>query len=252
MQHAEVAEAIGPLNKGLGPMEHAITPSEAATLGWNLLREDLSLPCAILYREKLLNNQQWMRRFIENYGVKIAPHGKTTMAPQLFEMQLQGGAWGITLATAHQTRVAYEHGVRRILMANQLIGKQNMAMIARLLRDPDVTFYCLVDSAEGVDALGACFAPLGLRVNVLIELGVMGGRTGVRDDAQLAAVLEALDRWKQTVLLSGVEVYEGVLDDEVAIRSFLRRACDVTARLLGGKTLCPDSSHSYRCRIGVV
>jgi D-serine dehydratase len=231
----EIAHPISPLNKGLGPVESAIMPGGVASLGWNLLREDLSLPSAILYRDRLLNNQQWMRRFIDSYGVKIAPHGKTTMAPRLFDTQLQGGAWGITLATAHQSRVAYEYGVRRVLMANELIGKQNLAIISQLLRDPSFTFYCLVDSAEGVDALGAWFAPLNQRIHVLIELGVMGGRAGVRDDAQLAGVLEALDRWKETVRLSGVEIYEGVLDDETAIRAFLRRASGVTARLLSEK-----------------
>lgn len=231
-EYSHFAEPIGPLNKGLGSMDRAILPGDVAGLGWNLLREDLSLPAAILYRDKLLNNQQWMRRFIDGYNVKFAPHGKTTMSPQLFDMQLKGGAWGITLATAHQTRVAYEHGVPRILMANQLIGKQNMAMISQLLRDPSFTFYCLVDSAEGVNALGAFFSALDQQIHVLIELGVMGGRCGVRDDAQLAAVLEALPRWKETVHLCGVEVYEGVLDNEASIRAFLRRACDVTARLL--------------------
>ena len=55
------------------------------------------------------------------------------MAPQLFRRQLDAGAWGITLATAHQTRIAYQHGVRRVLMANQLVGKQNMAIVAELL-----------------------------------------------------------------------------------------------------------------------
>ncbi len=226
---------ISPLNKGLGPMEHAVAASAADSLGWNLLREDLSLPVAVLYRDRLLSNQQWMRRFIDRYGVKLAPHGKTTMAPKLFDMQLQGGAWGITLATAHQTRVAYQHGVRRILMANQLIGRQNMAIISQLLRDPDFGFYCLVDSAEGVDALGAWFGKLDQPINVLIELGVMGGRAGVRDNTQLAAVLEALNRQQKTVSLCGVEVYEGVLTDEAAIRVFLRRACDLTARLLAEK-----------------
>jgi len=69
------------------------------------------------------------------------------MAPRLFEMQLQAGAWGITLATAHQTLVAYAHGVRRVLMANQLVGKENMAIVARFLKDPGFEYYCLVDSA---------------------------------------------------------------------------------------------------------
>jgi D-serine dehydratase len=40
-----------------------------------------------------------------------AAHGKTTMAPKLFRRQMEAGAWGITLATAVQTRVAYEHGI---------------------------------------------------------------------------------------------------------------------------------------------
>lgn len=235
-READITDTISPLEKGLGAMDGPIEPDEVIGLGWSLLREDLSLPSAILYRDRLLHNQEWMRRFIEAYRVKLAPHGKTTMAPQLFSMQLQAGAWGVTLATAHQTRVAYEHGVRRILMANQLIGKQNMATISRLLRDPEFTFYCLVDSAEGVDALAAWFAPLGLPVNVLIELGVTGGRAGVRDEAQLARVLQAVTQSKQSVRLAGIEVYEGVLDDEQSIRIFLRRACDVTARLLAEKS----------------
>ena len=123
-------------------------------LGWNLLREDLSLPSAVLYRDRLEHNLAWMQRFMDAYKVRLAPHGKTTMAPRLFEMQLKGGAWGITLASAQQTMVAHAHGVERVLMANQLVGKQNMQMIADLLGDPEFEFYCLVDSAAGVNLLG--------------------------------------------------------------------------------------------------
>src|SRR5258708_1561565 len=145
------APTVSPLNKGLGPFDTALSPGELATRGWNLLREDLSLPTAVLYQDRIVHNRDWMRTFIAEYGVLLAPHGKTTMAPQLFRMQLEGGAWGITLATAHQTLVAYEHGVRRILMANHLVGKHNMAIVARLLQDPGFTYYCLVDSAEPAD-----------------------------------------------------------------------------------------------------
>src|SRR5471030_844624 len=112
--------AAGPLNKGLGSCDRALEAADIADLDWNLLREDLSLPSAVLYEDKLMHNLNWMRQFISAYGVKLAPHGKTTMAPRLFDLQLQAGAWGITLATAHQTQVAYAHGVRRVLMANQL------------------------------------------------------------------------------------------------------------------------------------
>lgn len=231
------AIAIDALNKGIGHLDHALVPGEAAHLGWNLLREDLSLPAAVLYHDKLQHNLAWMKRFVDVYGVRLAPHGKTTMAPRLFEMQLDSGAWGITLATAPQVQVAYAHGVRRVLMANELIGKENMAIIARLLGDSGFEFYCLVDSAAQVDALGAYFSALGVRLHVLLELGVAGGRTGVRDDGQLRAVMDALDRWSSAVSLAGVEVYEGVLDNEASIRGFLERAVQLTRQLLDEKRI---------------
>jgi D-serine dehydratase len=228
-------ENVSPFNKGLGAMDQACSADHIPALGWNLLREDLSLPSAVLYREKLLHNQQWMRRFMEAYGAKLAPHGKTSMAPGLFQRQLEGGAWGITLATAHQTLVAHAHGVRRVLMANQLVGRSNMAIIAGLLRDAEFEFYCLVDSADQVEQLGEYFRSHALQLNVLIELGVPGGRAGVRDDEQLRSVLAAVERWRETIRLCGIEVYEGVLDNEPAIRAFLERACSVTGQLIAEK-----------------
>jgi D-serine dehydratase len=228
-------ETITHLNKGLGHLEKPLAQEDIVSPGWNLLREDLSLPSAVLYQEKLLHNLNWMYQFITAYGVKLAPHGKTSMAPKLFRMQLENGAWGITLATAHQTLVAYEHGVRRVLMANQLVGKENMAIIARLLQDPNFEYFCLIDSAVQVDQLGAFFSERGLRLNVLLELGVMGGRTGARDQGQVQSVISALSRWSGSLALSGVELYEGVLSDEAEIRAFLGWAVSVTKKLAAEK-----------------
>ena len=117
---------IDPLNKALGRLDAPLTPAEAGQPGWQLLREELSLPAAVLYEDRLVHNLQWMRKFMGAYGVQLAPHGKTTMAPKLFARQLAEGAWGITLATAQQTAAAAAHGVRRVLMANQLVGRRNM------------------------------------------------------------------------------------------------------------------------------
>jgi D-serine dehydratase len=225
-------QTIDPLNKALGWLQKPTEACELAARGWNLLAEDLALPAAVLYQSRLQHNAAWMQRFIEAYGVKLAPHGKTTMAPALFALQMETGAWGITLATAQQVRVAYAHGIRRILMANQLIGKGNMRILSELLADPDFTFYCLVDSPEQVRQLAAFFSERSLQIRVLVELGVEDGRCGVRNQAQLDSLLAALDQAKRTVLLCGVEVYEGVLKDEAGIRSFLGRAVTTMRTLL--------------------
>ena len=219
-------------NKGLGLLDQELHGKEFAQLGWNLLREDLSLPVAVLDAEKLGHNLEWMRQFIDAYGVRLAPHGETTMAPKLFEMQMSHGAWGITLATAHQTFVAWRHGLRRVLMANQLVGRQNMALISRMLEDRAFEYLCLVDSAESVHQLSAFFSQCGQCVHVLVEIGVEGGRGGVRNDEQMQAVLEAIAASRRAVMLDGVELYEGILDNEAAVRSFLERAADLTKRLM--------------------
>ncbi|MBB5192409.1 D-serine dehydratase [Silvimonas terrae] len=222
---------IDPLNKGVGALTTPVPPTEAGTLGWNLLAEELSLPAAVLYEDLLQHNLTWMQQFVTEYGAKLAPHGKTTMAPKLFARQIEAGAWGITLATAHQTRVAYEHGIRRVLMANQLVGRRNMEIVADLLRDPAFEYFCLVDSAAGVNLLGEFFACRGQTLQVLLELGVAGGRTGVRDATQQAEVLAAIARWPEAIKLAGVEVYEGVLKEEADIRAFLQRAVAVSREL---------------------
>ncbi|MCA1327105.1 amino acid deaminase [Herbaspirillum sp. alder98] len=221
---------IDSVNKGLGSLPGPVAPDQAGALKWNLLNEDISLPAAVLYDEKLQHNLDWMQEFVTRYQVKLAPHGKTTMAPKLFKRQLDTGAWGITLATAHQTLAGYQHGVRRVIMANQLVGKRNMAIISELLADPDFEFFCLVDSADLVDQLGRFFSERKQTLNVLLELGPLGGRTGVRDAAQQAAVVAAIKRW-DSIALAGVEVYEGVLKEEAEIRQFLQRAVACASEL---------------------
>ena len=99
----DIAEALAdaPLVvKGGGKPEFYRKP------GWNLLREDVSLPAAVLYRSRLENNLQWMQRFADKRKVSLAPHGKTTMAPALFAHQMAAGSWAMTLATATQVSVA--------------------------------------------------------------------------------------------------------------------------------------------------
>jgi D-serine dehydratase len=210
----------------------SIQLTDAARLEWNLLNEDVSLPAAVLYADRVEHNLNWMQAFVAEYGVKLAPHGKTTMAPQLFRRQLETGAWGITLATAHQVRAAYHGGVSRVLMANQLVGRRNMMMVAELLSDPDFEFFCLVDSVDGVEQLGQFFTSVKKPLQVLLELGVVGGRTGVRDEAQRNAVLEAIARYPDVLKLAGVELYEGVLKEEHEVREFLQSAVAVTRALL--------------------
>ena len=221
-------------SKGIGALSG--DPASGAAPGWRLLRGEVALPAAVLRESRVDHNLRWMQHFVTAYGLKLAPHGKTTMAPQLFRRQIAAGAWGITLATAHQACVAAAHGVPRVLMANQLVGRANIAMIADLIASSDVEFFCLVDSPDSVAALGHVFAERDSRVQVLLEVAPTvdqsGFRTGVRDAAQLTATLAAIAQWSPHVALAGVEVYEGVLAQEDEIRVLLRRTVAIARAIV--------------------
>lgn len=98
----------------------------------NLLAEEVCLPAALLKKSALENNISWMQRYADARGVSLAPHGKTTMTPWIFQAQQRAGAWGIGVGSAWQASAAMASGIQRVLMVNQLVGKANMQVVAQL------------------------------------------------------------------------------------------------------------------------
>jgi D-serine dehydratase len=209
--------------KGL-PITAPLRQGAIGVQGWNVLRGDTSFPVAILKSSALRHNLDWMRRFCEQYGATLAPHGKTTMSPQLFGAQLANGAWGITLASATQVQVAHRFGVRRVLLANQLVSKADINSVLQLMHDdPEFEFFALVDSEQGVARLAAAVQahPLARPLPLLVELGLPGKRAGCRTDAEAMAVARAVAA-TPGLRLAGIEGYEGLLvtdDREADVRA---------------------------------
>ncbi len=204
-----------PGNKGL-PIVAPLRQGAIGVQGWNVLHADTSFPVAVLKTAALKHNLEWMHAFCERHGVLLAPHGKTTMSPQLFGAQLANGAWGITLASASQVQVAHRFGVRRVLLANQLIAPADIRSILALLRgDPDFACVVLADSLAGVARLAQAVAahPLQRPLPVLVELGLTGKRAGCRTPEEALTVARAI-AGAPGLLLAGFEGYEGLLVSE--------------------------------------
>jgi D-serine dehydratase len=180
---------------------------------WNVLRQDVPLPLAILHETAIENNANWMREFCAVAGVSLAPHGKTTMCPQLFRRQLDDGAWAITLSTSHQVQVARDFGIGRILVANQIVDPCFLDYVmAELDSDPAFDLVCLVDSVEGVRFAGERIKANGhrRRLGVLIEIGAAQGRTGVRTIRQAEEIAAAARGYTGQIELRGIEAFEGI------------------------------------------
>ena len=208
-----ISEYVCGRDKGLPGGLDLMPIDEVGRQAWNLLREDIPLPAAVIREDVLRANSRWMRRFTDSRGVELAPHGKTTMAPGLFDLQLDDGAWGLTLATPHQVQVAIDLGYKRIFVANQVIGAAALRfMLTAIERDPALELYCLVDSTEAVAQIEQVARALGQtrRLAVLVEKGFSGGRTGCRTVAATVA-LARLVAASDHLVLAGVEGFEALI-----------------------------------------
>lgn len=228
-------DGLAQTGKGLGDW------AQFRQQGWSLLDGDLCLPVATLNWHALQRNLQWMARFAAQQDALLAPHGKTAMTPELFRAQQTAGAWGMTLATVPQVQSAARAGVRRILLANPLVGRTEQRQVAALIA-AGLEFYCLVDDAAQLPALQQVMADAGVRLNLLLELGVPGGRCGVRGGAA-ALNLAAQIRHYPALQLCGVEFYEGMVKgDETALRQFIRDCYQTTSALQQAGWLQPTAA----------
>lgn len=170
------------------------------------------LPPVLAMRESAVrHNVAEMAGYCARNGVSLAPHGKTHMSPQLSARQLAAGGWGVTVANVSQARVYRAFGVPRVFCANELADTASIGWVSAALdADPDFTFVCYVDSVPGVRLLGRTLADVGARrpIDVVVELGYAGGRTGCRDLASVTAVAGEVSR-TPGLRLVGVSGFEG-------------------------------------------
>jgi D-serine dehydratase len=190
------------------------TPIRAVSArGWKVLGGEFMLPVMVLKDSALRHNSKLMAAYCKRHDILLAPHGKTSMAPQLLKMQLDDGAWAVTAATMSQVRVWRAFGVERVILANELVEPSSVRWVAEeMAADPGFEFFCLVDSVAGVRLLESALGETGLdrRMQVLLEVGPAGGRTGCRTIEQALEVGRAV-AGSRHLALAGVEAFEGVI-----------------------------------------
>ncbi|MEV6509234.1 amino acid deaminase [Streptomyces sp. NPDC051642] len=212
--------------KGLPPDADGLTVADLAAQRRNLFTGGFTTPVLALSAERLDHNLRLMETYATRHGLAFAPHGKTSMAPQLFHRQLAHGAWGITLAVPHQVRVAREFGIAGIFLANELVDPAALKWISSELdADEGFRFICYVDSVRGVELMDAALRGAARPLDVVVELAAgEGARTGVRTEAECAAVADAVAA-VETLRLVGVAGYEGEVPeaDPERVHAWLRQ-----------------------------
>jgi D-serine deaminase-like pyridoxal phosphate-dependent protein len=205
---------LGPQHKGLPAAAWGRTVREFLRTAPSL--DQMSTPVLTVDRAAMESNVAVMADWAASAGVLLAPHGKTTMAPQVWAMQLSAGACGITLATPWQVQLARSFGVDWIMLANSIVDPSALAWLASELdRNPSFEFFSWVDSVQTVELMDHLLGsrPGQRPVNVLVELGAPHGRTGARTLESARTIAEAVHHAAR-LTLAGVGGYEGALSHD--------------------------------------
>jgi D-serine deaminase-like pyridoxal phosphate-dependent protein len=193
-------------------------------------------PLLVLDDAAMRHNLDTMRSWCSARGLDHMPHGKTTMAPALWQRQLDAGCLGITLATMGQVRTGRTFGLSSIMLANAVVDQRSLAYLVGELADPALRFVCWVDSIDTVVAMErgvrAADAVLPRPIDVLVELGVPGSRTGARSLDEARRVAERMAA-SDVLRLAGVAGWEGSLGHDRTpetlrrVREFLGRQVEL-------------------------
>ncbi len=237
--------------KGFPPAAAPCALTEVAARHWNVLAGDVGFPTAVLRDSALRHNIRWMQDFARQRGVELAPHGKTTMSPELYRRQLEAGAWGISFATVFQLAVGVAHGVRNAIIANQVVCDADLSGLQALLeRNPALRVWFLVDSVAQIELIEDWQRrnETPQAFDCLLEIGIAGKRTGCRT-LESALVVAARIAESPALRLGGVECYEGSLVgrngevDCAAVKALMdcvvsvAEACDQRAYFAGDEVL---------------
>lgn len=192
----------------------ALTGRSSASLVSNpVAMSELPTPLLTIEHPTLSRNIALMQEWCNAHGVLLAPHGKTTMAPRLWRDQIDAGAWGITVATESQLRVAVESGVSRVHLANTLLSPEGLRwLVAHRIAHPELVTQFWIDSVESMHLIERAVdqAPASAAIPVLLEVGTPGGRTGVRSLEQALNVAGAISASRHLSLV-GIAGYEGAV-----------------------------------------
>jgi D-serine deaminase-like pyridoxal phosphate-dependent protein len=177
--------------------------ADVSLIGQPGSRQAIPTPAAVLDLDAFERNLARMAARAKAAGLALRPHTKSHKCATLARMQLEAGAVGVCCAKLAEAEAMAAAGIGSILVTSPIAGEANARRAARLAERIE-DFRLVVDHVDGVGELAATGAPLQLLIDVDVGLG----RTGVHDAGQAADVARAILRHDQLSLL-GVQGYGG-------------------------------------------
>ncbi len=206
---------------------------------------ELDTPILCLEAAVLEANIARMGEYFRQRPAKLRPHVKTHKCPIIAWMQLRAGAIGITCAKVSEAEVMAQAGIRDILIANQVVGKDKITRLVNLAGYSEVMV--AVDTAENAAEISAAATAKGVRLRTIIEVDVGMGRCGTAPGEATVALA------RQMVALPGLR-FEGIMGYEghtVMIPDYAERT-RAAQKAMGQLVATRDALEGAGIAVGIV
>jgi D-serine deaminase-like pyridoxal phosphate-dependent protein len=179
-------------------------PADPDAIGQPGSRAAIPTPAAVLDLDAFERNVAKMQARAKAAGLALRPHSKSHKCAALARRQMEAGAVGICCAKLGEAEAMALAGVGAILVTSPVAGAFAAERAARLADALD-DFRIVVDHVDGVAELAAAATS---PIQVLIDVDVGTGRTGVANPEQAAAVARAILA-EPALRLIGMQGYGG-------------------------------------------
>jgi len=159
------------------------------------------------------------------------------LSPQIAQMQIDHGAWALTVANFSQARVFLDYGFNRIIIANEIVDPAAIREIGKRNLEPNTQIIFYVDSAEGLSIIREALKTLPqAKVFLFIEIGLDGGRGGIRDIEGAKKLAQEIDGDPHLSVL-GVSGFEGIVSGADRSPEGLQMVADFCAKIVAAARL---------------
>ncbi|MFZ2781802.1 MAG: DSD1 family PLP-dependent enzyme [Rectinemataceae bacterium] len=188
------------------PLPHNLRRNKIVSQSIGIHKSEIDTPALIIDLEAMENNIQHMADYFKGRSTTLRPHAKTHKCPIIAHKQIDAGARGITCAKLGEAEVMVESGIRDILIANQIIGKEKITRLAALARHADMIV--AVDNPSNLRDLSAAAQVFGSEIGIVVDVDVGMGRCGTRNIDETVS-LARLSTSLKNIRFRGVMGYEG-------------------------------------------
>jgi len=151
----------------------------------------LETPVLLLDEAQMRRNIARMQAKMDELGVRLRPHAKTSKCVEVVEQQVAAGARGITVSTLKEADQFFAAGIEDILYAVAIVPAKLDHALALIRKGCKLGL--ITESAEAAKAISEHGKKHGHLYPVSIEIDTDGNRSGLKpDDPLLLDVAAAL------------------------------------------------------------